>query len=86
MLLGEFGYLAVGEDARKVLKDEYEPLPGMNQYTVKLLSFLKMHDKIKKHHQCQQSCKQKISSKDGGESGISPRQAHQDITSVTQKQ
>ncbi len=46
-LLGNFGYLAVGEKARKLLSGDNELLPDMDLYVVKLLSFLKMKDNIK---------------------------------------
>ncbi len=36
-LMGEFGYLAVRENSRTVIKGEYNPPLGMDPYTVKLL-------------------------------------------------
>ncbi len=46
LLLGEFRYLVVGENAQKVLKGEYEPPPGRDQHMANLLSFLRIHDNI----------------------------------------
>ncbi len=46
-LLGDFGYLVVGENAKKVLKGEYEPPPHTDEYAKKLLFFLKMDGPIK---------------------------------------
>ncbi len=45
--LGDFGYLAIGENARKILKGMYKPLPETDPYSVKLFSFLKMHENMK---------------------------------------
>ncbi len=47
-LLGEFGYLVVGENTQKVLMGEYEPSLRLDKYVEKLLSFLKMHNAIRK--------------------------------------
>ncbi len=37
-LLGEFGYLAVGENAQKELKEEYDPPPNTDVYA-KIIPF-----------------------------------------------
>ncbi len=47
LLLGDFGYLVVGEKAWQRLRGIYVPPPGTNPYEIKFLSCLQMLEEIK---------------------------------------